>query len=71
MNRKIVLSTENQLKLAKKMGVTPRSVRSALTFESNSILAREIRETALSEYPSRLVIVNQPIKGKYVINPKE
>jgi len=70
MNRKIVLSTENQLKLAKKMHIAPVTVRKALTFESNSVLAREIRETALNEYPSRLIVANQPIKGKYVINPK-
>lgn len=71
MNRKVVLSTENQLKLAKQMGVAPITVRKALSFESNSVLARTIRETALNEYPSRLVVANQPIKGKYVINPKE
>ena len=71
MNRKIVLSTENQLKLAKKLGVDPSTVRKALRFETTSILARNIRETALNDYPSRLVMSNEPIKGKYVINPTE
>ena len=71
MNRKIVLSTKNQLKLAKQLGVAPITVRKALIFSSNSILARSIRETALSDYPSRLIISEEPIKGyKFSINPK-
>ena len=54
--RKVVLSTENQKKLAEQLGTAPNTVRRALRFELDSVLARQIRETALNEYPSKLVI---------------
>lgn len=56
MKRKVVLSTENQLKLAKQLNTTPVTVRRALNFENDSLLARKIRNTALNEYPSKLVM---------------
>lgn len=56
MERFIKLDTESQERIAKIFNITTRSVRSALTWTTDSEQARKIRYIALEQYNGKLFV---------------
>ena len=54
--KKIMISRTNRAELVKKYGY--KNVSVALSFRSNSIMAREIRHIALNDYNGQIINLN-------------
>jgi hypothetical protein len=54
--KKIILQTKDRAELVKKYG--KKNVSVALSFRSNSIMAREIRHIALNDYNGQMINLN-------------
>ncbi len=54
MTKEIHISHGNRAKLMKALNVTYPTVRAALRFESNTVIAEKIRKVAKSEYGGKV-----------------